>query len=128
RTPAHESHANLGALFENVGQWKRAWAYPNPGEGFDDAVLRESGAVRNGVGMMDVSTLGKIDVQGADAATFLDRVYTNVFSTLNVGHSRYGLMCRVDGMVLDDGTTTRLADSHFFMTTTTRNAGPVLDW
>lgn len=127
-TPAHESHAALGALFENVGQWKRAWVYPRPGEGFDEAVLREGRAVREGVGMMDVSTLGKIDVQGRDAAAFLDRVYTNAFSTLKIGQIRYGLMCRVDGMVLDDGTATRLADDRFFMTTTTGGAAGVFDW
>ena len=78
--------------------------------------------------MMDVSTLGKIDIQGPDAALFLDRIYTNAFSTLKVGHSRYGLMCKADGMVLDDGTTTRLADDRFFMTTTTGGAAAVLDW
>ncbi len=81
------SHVALGALFENVGQWKRAWAYPTAGESFEDAVLRECRAVREGVGMMDVSTLGKIDVQGATPRRFLDRVYTNAFSTLKVGHS-----------------------------------------
>jgi sarcosine oxidase subunit alpha len=127
-TPAHPSHVALGALFENVGQWKRAWAYPTAGESFEDAVLRECRAVREAVGMMDVSTLGKIDVQGSDAARFLDRVYTNAFSTLKVDHARYGLMCRADGMVLDDGTTTRLADDRFFMTTTTGGAAAVLDW
>ncbi len=127
-TAAHASHEAMGAIFENVGQWKRAWGYPRPGEAFEDAVLRECAAVRDGVGIMDVSTLGKIDVQGRDAAVFLDRIYTNTFSTLRVGASRYGLMCRADGMVLDDGTTTRLADDHFFMTTTTGNAGPVLEW
>ena len=129
-TPIHESHVAAGALFENVGQWKRAWVYPRTrgGESFDDAVLRECQAVREGVGIMDVSTLGKIDIQGADAGTFLDRVYSNLFSTLKVGQSRYGLMLRSDGMVFDDGTTTRLADDHFFMTTTTGGAAGVLDW
>ena len=84
-TPAHASHVALGALFENVGQWKRAWVYPAPKESFDDAVLRECRAVREGVGMMDVSTLGKIDVQGPDAGAFLDRIYTNTFSNLRGG-------------------------------------------
>ncbi len=127
-TPAHESHVAIGALFENVGQWKRSWAYPRPGEDCEEAVLRECRAVRDGVGMMDVSTLGKIDIQGTDAALFLDRIYTNAFSTLKVGNSRYGLMCRADGMVLDDGTTTRLAPDRFFMTTTTGGAAAVFDW
>ena len=72
----------------NVGQWKRAWVYQRPKKSFEDAVLRECRAVREGVGMMDVSTLGKIDVQGTDAALFLDRIYTNAFSTLKTGHSR----------------------------------------
>jgi sarcosine oxidase subunit alpha len=127
-THAHDSHVTMGALFENVGQWKRAWAYPRTGESFDDAVLRECRAVRGNVGMMDVSTLGKIDVQGRDAALFLDRMYTNAFSTLKVGQGRYGLMCKADGMVLDDGTTTRLSENRFFMTTTTGGAAAVLDW
>ena len=127
-TPAHASHAALGALFENVGQWKRAWVYPNPGESFETAVARECLAVRDGVGIMDVSTLGKIDIQGPDAGAFLDRIYTNQFSTLKVGSARYGLMCRLDGMVFDDGTTTRLADDRFHMTTTTGNSAAVADW
>ena len=127
-TPAHESHAALGALFENVGQWKRAWAYPNPGESFEAAVARECLAVREVVGIMDVSTLGKIDVQGPDAGAFLDRIYTNQFSTLKVGSARYGLLCRLDGMVFDDGTTTRLSEDRFYMTTTTGNAAAVADW
>jgi len=127
-TPIHGSHVAAGALFENVGQWKRAWAYPREGESFDDAVLRECRAVREGVGIMDVSTLGKIDVQGPDAGAFVDRVYTNRFSTLKVGSSRYGLMLRADGMVFDDGTATRLADDHFHLTTTTGGAAAVLDW
>jgi len=127
-TPAHASHAALGALFENVGQWKRAWVYPDPGESFEAAVARECLAVRDGVGIMDVSTLGKIDIQGPDAGAFLDRIYTNQFSTLKVGSARYGLMCRLDGMVFDDGTTTRLAENRFHMTTTTGNAAAVADW
>ena len=77
---------------------------------------------------MDASTLGKIDIQGPDAAEFLDRIYTNMFSSLKVGHSRYGFMCGVDGMVFDDGVTTRLAENHFLMTTTTGGAAKVLDW
>ena len=99
-----------------------------PGESFEDAVLRECRSVREGVGIMDVSTLGKIDVQGPDAGAFLDRMYTNTFSNLKVGASRYGLMCHPDGMVFDDGTTTRLAEDRFYMTTTTGNAAAVLDW
>jgi sarcosine oxidase subunit alpha len=89
-------------------------------------VNREVANVRNQVGVCDVSTLGKIDVQGRDAGTFLDRVYANTFSTLPVGKARYGLMLREDGFVLDDGTTARLAENHYFMTTTTANAVKVM--
>ncbi len=87
---------------------------------------REAANVRAAAGVTDVSTLGKIDIQGADAAAFLDRVYVNTFSTLPVGRARYGLMLREDGFVFDDGTTSRLADDHFLMTTTTANAGRVM--
>ncbi len=89
-------------------------------------MTREVKATRERVGVCDVSTLGKIDVQGPDAGTFLDRVYANTFSTLPVGKARYGLMLREDGFVLDDGTTARLADDHYFMTTTTANAVKVM--
>ncbi len=127
-TPLHDRHAAHGAVFENVGQWKRAWYYPQPGEDMAAAVLRECRAARERVAVMDASTLGKIDVQGPDAAVFLDRLYTNVISTLKVGLIRYGVMCRADGMVFDDGTAIRLADDRFLVTTTTGNAAAVLDW
>jgi len=127
-TALHERHVAAGAAFENVGQWKRPWYYPLPGETMDAAVRRECLAVRRAVGMLDASTLGKIEIVGPDAATFLNRVYTNAWSKLGVGRCRYGLLCREDGMVFDDGTTTRLAENRFLMTTTTGNAAPVLDW
>ncbi|WP_219602195.1 2Fe-2S iron-sulfur cluster-binding protein [Nonomuraea indica] len=127
-TALHEWHVAAGALFENVGQWKRPWYYPRPGEDMEAAVLRECRAAREGVAAMDASTLGKIDVVGADAGEFLDRLYTNLMSTLKVGAVRYGVMCRPDGMVFDDGTVVRLADDHFLVTTTTGNAAAVLDW
>jgi sarcosine oxidase subunit alpha len=92
------------------------------------AVLRECRAAREGVAFMDASTLGKIDVQGPDAAAFLDLLYTNMMSTLKVGMIRYGVMCRPDGMVFDDGTVIRLAQDRFLVTTTTGNAAAVLDW
>jgi glycine cleavage system aminomethyltransferase T len=92
-----------------------------------EPVLREARAVRRSVGITDVSTLGKIDVQGPDAARFLDFIYANTFSTLAVGRSRYGIMLREDGMLLDDGTTSRLAQQHFLVTTTTANAAVVLE-
>jgi sarcosine oxidase subunit alpha len=115
-------------VFENVGQWKRPRYYPRPGEDMEAAVRRECRAARTGVAVQDVSTLGKIDVQGPDAAAFLDLVYTNLISTLRVGAIRYGLMCRPDGMVFDDGTVLRLAEDRFLLTTTTGNAAAVLDW
>ncbi|MCC5477801.1 sarcosine oxidase subunit delta family protein [Streptomyces barringtoniae] len=127
-TALHEWHVGHGALFENVGQWKRPWYYPQDGEDMETAVLRECRAAREGVAFMDASTLGKIDVQGPDAALFLDLLYTNMMSTLKVGMIRYGVMCRLDGMVFDDGTVIRLARDRFLVTTTTGNAAAVLDW
>ncbi|MER5922087.1 sarcosine oxidase subunit alpha family protein [Streptomyces mirabilis] len=127
-TAIHEWHVAHGALFENVGQWKRPWYYPHDGEDMEAAVLRECAAARDSVAFMDASTLGKIDVQGPDAGVFLDRLYTNMMSTLKVGMIRYGVMCRPDGMVFDDGTVIRLAQDRFLVTTTTGNAAAVLDW
>ncbi|WP_374103641.1 sarcosine oxidase subunit alpha family protein [Streptomyces sp. ISL-86] len=127
-TALHDWHVAHGALFENVGQWKRPWYYPRAGEDMEAAVLRECRAAREGVAFMDASTLGKIDVQGPDAGEFLDRLYTNMMSTLKVGMIRYGVMCRPDGMVFDDGTVIRLAERRFLVTTTTGNAAAVLDW
>src|SRR4051795_7586897 len=127
-TALHEWHVAAGAVFEDVGQWKRPRYYPRPGEDMEAAVLRECAAARTGVGILDGSTLGKIDVQGPDAAVLLDRLYTNMMSSLKVGSVRYGVMCGVDGMVIDDGTVLRLAEQHFVLTTTTGNAAKVLDW
>jgi sarcosine oxidase subunit alpha len=124
-TPMHDWHAAHGAAFENVGQWKRPWYY---GAEIHTAVQDEAKAARTALGVLDASTLGKIDIQGRDAARFLDRIYTGTFSTLAIGRARYGLMCREDGMVFDDGVTTRLAENHFHMTTTTGGAARVLDW
>ncbi|GLY71537.1 2Fe-2S iron-sulfur cluster-binding protein [Amycolatopsis taiwanensis] len=127
-TSLHSWHVAAGAVFEDVGQWKRARYYPKPGEDMDAAVLRECAATRNGVGILDGSTLGKIDVQGPDAGVLLDRIYTNMMSTLKVGRVRYGVMCGNDGMVIDDGTVLRIAENRFLVTTTTGGAAPVLDW
>ena len=127
-TSLHQWHVEAGAIFEDVGQWKRPWYFPKPGESMEDAVKRECVAAREGVAVMDASTLGKIDIQGPDAAIFLDRIYTNLFSTLPEGQCRYGLMCKADGIVFDDGVTTRLGKNHFLMTTTTGNAAGVLAW
>jgi methylglutamate dehydrogenase subunit C len=126
RTPAHDWAVENGAVMRETGAWLRAGWFPQTGEDWLAAATREVTATRNGVGVCDVSTLGKIDIQGADAATFLDRVYCNMFSTLPVGRARYGLMLREDGFVKDDGTTARLGPTHFLMTTTTANAGPVM--
>jgi sarcosine oxidase subunit alpha len=127
-TPMHAWHVEQGAAFENVGQWKRPWYYPRDGEDMHAAVQRESKAVRASAGVMDATTLGKIDIQGKDAAELLNRVYTNAWTKLGVGQCRYGVMCKPDGMVMDDGVTARLADDRFLMTTTTGNAARVLDW
>ncbi len=127
-TPMHAWHVDQGAAFENVGQWKRPWYYARSGEDMHAAVMRESKAVRVSAGVMDATTLGKIDIQGKDAAEFLNRVYTNAWTKLPIGHCRYGVMCKPDGMVMDDGVTARLADDRFLMTTTTGNAARVLDW
>ena len=128
RTPIHQWHEERGAVFEDVGQWKRPFYYPQSGESKDDAVNRECLAVRNAVGILDASTLGKIELQGADAVTLLNRIYTNAWSKLEVGRCRYGLMCHEDGMIFDDGVTARLGDTRFLMTTTTGNAAAVLSW
>jgi sarcosine oxidase subunit alpha len=128
KTALHEWHAEHGAAFENVGQWKRPWYYPRPGESMQEAVNRECLAARNGVGIIDASTLGKIDVQGPDATVLLNWVYTNAWSKLGIGRARYGLMLDENGMVMDDGVTTRLGDDHFLMTTTTGGAARVTAW
>ncbi|KAA3450757.1 sarcosine oxidase subunit alpha [Mesorhizobium sp. SARCC-RB16n] len=126
-TPSHHWAVEQGAVFVDTGLWKRAQWYPRAGEkDWLESVTREVKAVRGGVGFCDVSTLGKIDVHGADAGAFLDRVYINTFSNLAVGKARYGLMLREDGIVYDDGTTSRLAEDHYFLTTTTAKAGLVM--
>ncbi|MDA0357501.1 MAG: sarcosine oxidase subunit alpha family protein [Proteobacteria bacterium] len=121
-------HRANGAKFEHVGQWMRAWYYPQGDETIHDAVNREVTAARTTAGLLDASTLGKIDIRGRDAAEFLSRLYTNAWSKLGVGKCRYGLMLKDDGMVMDDGVTTRLGENHFHMTTTTGGAAGVLDW
>ncbi|MEU4996842.1 sarcosine oxidase subunit alpha family protein [Streptomyces sp. NPDC021622] len=127
-TSIHPWHVAHGALFEDVGQWKRPWYYPGAGEDMDAAVARECRAAREGVAFMDASTLGKIEIWGADAGEFLNRVYTNAFKKLKPGMARYGVMCKPDGMIFDDGVTLRLEENRYFMTTTTGGAAGVLDW
>ncbi|RTR03877.1 sarcosine oxidase subunit alpha family protein [Halomonas nitroreducens] len=131
-TAMHQWHVEHGAEFEDVGQWKRPWYFPRQVDGktesMFDAVARECRAVREAVGILDASTLGKIDIQGPDAREFLGRVYTNKWAKLAPGRVRYGLMCKDDGMVFDDGTTSCLGENHFLMTTTTGGAAGVLEW
>ncbi len=126
RTPMDDWHVENGAVFQNVGLWRRPHYYPHAQEDVDDASRREVTATRGAVGVCDVTTLGKIDVQGPDAAEFLNRIYANGFAKLPVGKARYGLMLREDGMVFDDGVTSRLGPTRYLMTTTTGNAGPVM--
>jgi heterotetrameric sarcosine oxidase alpha subunit len=125
RLPLDAWHTAAGATFVLTGLWLRPLVYSRqPGW---DPVLKEARAVRRAVGITDVSTLGKIDVQGPGAARFLDFVYANTFSTLPIGRARYGIMLREDGMVFDDGTTSRLGPEHFVVTTTTANSAAVLE-
>ena len=125
-TPTHEWAASQGAVFVEVGQWMRAQYFPRKGETtWRQTVDREVLATRAGVGICDVTTLGKVDVQGADAGEFLDRVYANAMKSLKVGMVRYGLMLREDGFAWDDGTCARLAEDQYVVTTTTANAGTI---
>ncbi len=125
-TPTHAWARENGAVFVETGLWLRAQYFPQPGEtDWLETVNREVQATREGVGLIDVSTFGKIDLQGPDVGAFLDRVYINTFSTLAVGKARYGVMLREDGIVMDDGTVSRLGASHYLMTTTTANAAKV---
>jgi sarcosine oxidase subunit alpha len=128
KTSAHAQHVVTGSPFEDVGQWKRPWYFPKAGEDLHAAVKREVLAVRNRVGIMDASTLGKIDIQGPDAAKLLNWLYINPWLKLEVGKARYGLMLDENGMVFDDGVTVRLAEDRFLMTTTTGGAARVLTW
>ena len=125
-TPTHRVAEAHGAPFVEAGLWRRAQYFPQPGEThWRQSVDREAQAVRTGVGVCDVTTLGKIEVQGTDAAAFLDRIYAGRMATLKVGRVRYGLMLREDGFAYDDGTCARLAEDRFVVTTTTANAGLV---
>ncbi|MBT6114890.1 MAG: sarcosine oxidase subunit alpha [Porticoccaceae bacterium] len=127
-TAMHRWHQQQGAEFEDVGQWKRPWYFPQSGESLQEAVNREGLAVRNSVGILDASTLGKIDIQGPDAAEFITRMYTNSYLKLAPGKCRYGVMLKEDGMIFDDGVCACLADNHYLMFTTTGGAAGVLAW
>jgi methylglutamate dehydrogenase subunit C len=125
--PSHEWAAANGAVFAENGLWLRAQYFRQNGDAsWQQSVAREAETVRCTAGICDVSTLGKVDVQGSDAAAFLDRVYANMISTLPVGRARYGIMLREDGFVLDDGTVSHLENQHFVLTTTTAHAEKVL--
>ena len=127
-SPLHDWHEANGATFIEAGPWMRAWYYAWAGDSPETAYVREMELVRKGVGLADVSTLGKIDIQGPDAAEFLNRVYVNGFAKLPVGKVRYGVMLNDDGVVLDDGTTAHISETQFYMTTTTAQAGEVMSW
>ena len=126
QAPSHAWAAARGAPFEDVGQWKRAIAFPRAGEDLHAAVARECRTVRKTGGLLDASTLGKIEVVGRDSLEFLNRIYVNSFDRLAVGRCRYALMLREDGYVYDDGIVTRLAPDRFHVTTTTSRAAQVL--
>ncbi len=126
RTPLHDRAAALGAVFEDVGQWRRARFFPRSGEDMAAAVARECRAVRTGAGLFDASTLGKIEVAGPDAARFLDRFYASAVAALPTGRCRYAVLCREDGFIMDDGIIARLAADRFHVTTTTGGAARVL--
>jgi sarcosine oxidase subunit alpha len=126
RTAIHSWHAANGAAFEDVGQWKRPWYYPKAGEDMQAAVNRECVTVRRAAGIFDASTLGKIEVVGPDAATFMELMYTNAWQKLEPGRCRYGIMLREDGFIYDDGVVGRLAADRFHVTTTTGGAARVM--
>ena len=128
RTPMHDWNLQHGATMTDAGLWRRPWYFAAQGETIADAYVREAANVRLNVGICDVSSLGKIAVQGPDAAEFLNRIYTNAFARLPIGKARYGIMLRDDGMVMDDGTTWRLTENDFLLTTTTTNAAKVMVW
>jgi sarcosine oxidase subunit alpha len=128
RTPMHDWNLAHGATMTMAGLWHRPWYFARSGEGIPEAYIRETETVRRSVGLCDVTSLGKIAIQGPDATEFINRVYTNPFAKLPIGKARYGIMLRDDGIVMDDGTTWRLSETDYFMTTTTAHAGKVMVW
>ena len=127
-TAMHDSHCKHGAVFEDVGDWKRPFYFPQGEESMKEAVMRECKQVRLSCGMLDASTLGKIDIQGKDSTKLLNLLYTNKWDKLATGKCRYGLMLNENGMVFDDGVTTRIDENHYHMTTTTGGAARVMNW
>jgi sarcosine oxidase subunit alpha len=126
KTPIHHLHQQAGAVFDFNGLWLRPQCYLQAGETVDEAIRRESLAVRQRAGISDISTLGKFEIRGTDCVEFLNRVYVNNWNKLAVGRARYGVMLREDGMVLDDGTVTRLGERHYFITTSSGHAEHIL--
>lgn len=127
-TALHAEHVALGAVFEPAGQWLRASRYPRPGESPDDTVRREVRAARAGVALADVSTLGKLDVRGPDAGWVLDQLYVTPLASLPEGKARYGVLCHLDGSILDDGVVMRTGAQRYFVTTSTGHAAAVAEW
>ena len=127
-TAIHEWHAAAGAPMETVGQWLRPWYFPHDGEDLHAAVARECRAVRNSLGVMDASTLGKIDACGPDVVEFLERLYTHNVARMKVGRCAYGILLGEDGMLMDDGVMARTGERRFYLTTTTGGAAAVLEW
>ncbi len=128
RTPMHDWNLEHGATMTMAGLWHRPWYFAQQDEGIEQAYIREAATVRETVGLCDVTSLGKIAIQGPDATEFLNRVYTNPFAKLPIGKARYGIMLRDDGIVMDDGTTWRFSETEYFMTTTTAHAAKVMAW
>ncbi len=126
RTPMHDWNLANGGTMTMAGLWHRPWYFARSREGITEAYIRETETVRKSVGLCDVTSLGKIAIQGPDATEFLNSIYTNPFAKLPIGKARYGIMLRDDGIVFDDGTTWRLSETDYFMTTTTAHAGPVM--
>ena len=127
-TPMHQWNIDHGAKMIEVGLYQRPWYYPKNNETLSDSYIREATVVRKTVGICDVTSLGKIAVQGPDATEFLNRIYSNAFAKLQVGKARYGIMLRDDGIVMDDGTSWRLSENEYFMTTSTAAAAKVMAW
>ena len=127
-TPMHKWNLDNGAKMIETGLYQRPWYYPFDGETLSDSYIREARTVRKTVGICDVTSLGKISIQGPDAAEFLNRIYANAFAKLSIGKARYGIMLRDDGIVMDDGTCWRLSENDYFMTTSTAQAAKVMSW
>ena len=128
RTPMHDWNLAHGATMTEAGLWHRPWYFAREGEGISEAYVRETVTVRETVGLVDVTSLGKIAIQGPDATEFINRIYSNAFAKLPIGKARYGIMLRDDGIVMDDGTTWRFSETDYFMTTTTAHAAKVMVW